>query len=352
MQEPFNPKSEIETGNLPQSPGHKRIEQTSTDRFGHASVFSIRFCSKILRQIAVLNFGFRCKDRMRRCFRRGRRKAHAGRVCCPRTAEDWGIGARPLSGLRPGAGDFMLSAMLGALINSAGILLGGVLALAVRKPVPALTQNRMKILLGAVTVWLGLSLTVSSLNGSAWQRLKLLGIVLLAMSLGKLLGKLLGLQRLSNWLGQFATQKMAGAGARPQFNEGFQVATALFCAAPLAMLGSVQEGLSGPGGFSKVFLVKAVMDGMATMAFAATFGWSVILSAITVLAWQGAIIRGVALLEPLLRRQPAPLVEAVNAANGLLIFCVALIILQLKKVAVADYLPSLALAPLLTKWLW
>jgi hypothetical protein len=55
----FNPKSEIETGNLTQSLGHKRIEKISTDHFGYASIFSIRFCSKILRHLAGLNFGFR-----------------------------------------------------------------------------------------------------------------------------------------------------------------------------------------------------------------------------------------------------------------------------------------------------
>jgi hypothetical protein len=56
---PINPKSEIETGNLPQPLGHKRIEKISTDRFGYASIFSIRLCSNILRHLAGLNFGIR-----------------------------------------------------------------------------------------------------------------------------------------------------------------------------------------------------------------------------------------------------------------------------------------------------
>jgi uncharacterized membrane protein YqgA involved in biofilm formation len=237
----------------------------------------------------------------------------------------------------------------GALINSAGIVLGGVLALVLKKPVSDAAQNRLKILLGAATVYLGLRLTLLSLNGSVRQVFKQLGLMLLAMTLGKLAGKLLRLQALSNRVGQFATRKMAAAGSAPQFNEGFQVATMLFCAAPLSILASVHEGLSG---FSAVFLVKAVMDGMGALAFATTFGWGVILSAISVLAWQGTIIRCVALLEPALRHHPQPLVDSINATGGLLVFCVALIILQLKRVSVAEYLPSLALAPLLTWWLW
>jgi hypothetical protein len=246
----------------------------------------------------------------------------------------------------------MIRPMVGALINSAGIVLGGVLAIVLKKPVSAANQSRAKILLGVFTVWFGLTLTLSSLNGSVLQRFKQLAIVLLAMALGKLAGKLMRVQKLSNAAGQFATQKMAAASSgKPEFNDGFRVATALFCAAPLAILGSVAEGLN-PDSFPKVLCLKAVMDGMAAMAFSKTFGRGVMLSAIPVLAWQGAIIRGAALLEPALRHQAQPLLDSINATDGLLIFCVALIILQIKKVAVAEYLPSLALAPLLTRWLW
>lgn len=240
--------------------------------------------------------------------------------------------------------------MVGALINSAGIVLGGVLARVLKKPIAATKQARAQFFLGIFTVWFGLTLTWGSLNGSVGQRLKLLGIVMLALALGKLAGKLTRLQKLSNAAGQFATRKMAAAAAnRLPFHDGFHVATALFCAAPLGILGSVAEGLNG---FSKVFYVKAVMDGMATMAFSATFGWGVVMSAIPVLAWQGLIIRGVGLLEPVLRNHSKPLLDSINATDGLLIFSVALIILQLKKVAVAEYFPSLVIAPLLTWWLW
>jgi uncharacterized membrane protein YqgA involved in biofilm formation len=168
------------------------------------------------------------------------------------------------------------------------------------------------------------------------------------MVLGKLLGRLLYLQTLSNSLGQYAARMLAAPGKK-QFNDGFIVATALFCAGPLAVLASVQEGLTG---FSPMFVVKAGADGLATMAFCAAFGWSPIVSAIPVLAFQGALIRCVQLLQPVLNHQAAPLLDSINAVDGLLIFCVALIILEIRKVRVTEYLPSLALAPLLMRWLW
>jgi uncharacterized membrane protein YqgA involved in biofilm formation len=241
--------------------------------------------------------------------------------------------------------------MIGAVIDSAGIVAGGVCALACKKTLPARYQLAAKLGLGIFTVWLGLGLTWKSLNGTFTQILKELGIALLAMLLGKWVGQLLRLQKLSNSIGQYASRALTAQGGGKRFNDGFLVATGLFCAAPLAFLASVQEGLNSSS-FSPVFLIKAGTDGLATMAFCVTFGWGSLISAIPALAFQGGIIRSAQWMEPWLSRQPWPLVDSINAVNGLLIFCVALIILEIKKVRVADYLPGLVLAPLLTRWLW
>ena len=239
--------------------------------------------------------------------------------------------------------------MIGAVINSAGIVAGGVCALAIKKPVPNRFQLAAKMALGVYTVWFGLQLTWRSLNGSVAQVLKQLCIVMLAMALGKLAGRMLRLQKFSNAIGQHATRSLAAEVKEKRFSDGFLLATALFCAGPLAILASVQEGLNG---FSPLFLVKAGTDGLATLAFCATFGWGALVSAIPVLAFQGGLIRCVQALEPMLRNQPWPLIDSINATDGLLIFCVALIVLEVKKVRVAEYLPSLILAPLLMRWLW
>ena len=240
--------------------------------------------------------------------------------------------------------------MIGAIINSAGIVAGGLWALTVKKPLSGPYQLAVKVVLGVFTVWFGLQLTWRSLNGSAGQVLKELCLVLLAMALGKLAGRVLRLQALSNSIGQYATRAMAASAGQKRFGDGFLLATALFCAGPLSILASVQEGLNN---FSPLFLVKAGTDGLATMAFCATFGWSALVSAVPVLAFQGSIIRLTEWLEPWLRHQPqAFLVDSINATNGLLIFSVALIILEIRKIRVAEYLPSLVLAPLLTHWLW
>ena len=234
----------------------------------------------------------------------------------------------------------------GTLLNVAGILIGALTGLSRRQPLRPSLEAYFKVALGAFTVFYGLRLTWLSLNGSFGQVLKQLLIAVLALMLGKATGRLLGLQRVSNRLGQAARQRMADApspGPR-RLSDGFKTSAALFCAAPLAILGSVPDGLSG---YWYPLAVKAVMDGLAAMAFATLFGWGVILSALPVLAFQGTITLLCAhWLKPWLATHG--LIDSVNAVGGLLVFCVAMVILGLKKFALADYLPSLVFAPLIT----
>ena len=106
--------------------------------------------------------------------------------------------------------------------------------------------------------------------------------------------------------------------------EGFKTCAALFCAAPLGILGAVQDGLSG---YYYSLGVKAVMDGLATMGFVSIFGWGVMLAALPVLALQGSVTLACAqFLKPFLEAHS--LVDPLNAAGGLLVFSVALVILE------------------------
>lgn len=240
--------------------------------------------------------------------------------------------------------------MIGTILNVAGILVGGIVGLARRKPLGTASESYFKVVLGALTVFYGLRLTWVSISGSFFEVLKQLAIVILAMSIGKLLGRALRLQKLSNRVGRKARERISTTGHDdPQrFSKGFQTCAALFCAAPLGLLGSVQEGLS----LSEYFYplaIKAVIDGLATLGFVSLFGPGVLLSAVPVLALQGTLTLMCArVLEPILSLYN--LVNSVNAVGGLLVFCVALVMLGLKRIELADYLPSLLVAPLITLW--
>ena len=238
---------------------------------------------------------------------------------------------------------------LGAISNAAGILIGGIAGLALRKQPSAATQGFFKVTLGAFTVYFGLRLTWMNLDGFSLNTLRLLAIVMLAMTLGKLTGRLLRLQKTSNRIGQFARNEIGRAmsGKPGRWSDGFNVCTFLFCAAPLAVLGSMTDGLSG---YFQPLVVKAVMDGLATMGFVAMFGWSAAAAALPLFVFESAITTACALFaKPFLEQHH--LLESVNATGGLLVFCVALLIFEIKKIEVADYLPSLVFAPLLA-WVW
>jgi uncharacterized membrane protein YqgA involved in biofilm formation len=236
--------------------------------------------------------------------------------------------------------------MIGTLLNVAGIVAGGLAGLRRKQPLSPANESLFKVLLGAFTVFYGLRLTWVSLNGTILQIAKQLLVVILSLMLGKMLGRLLRLQKASNRLGRVARENLSAAapGQPPAWSVGFQTGTALFCAAPLGLIGALQEGLAD---YSYPLGVKAVMDGLATMAFSPLFGSSVLLSAVPVLALQGSItLVAKVVLKPLLASHGW--IDPVNAVGGLLVFCVALVILGLKKIELADYMPSLAVAPLLT----
>jgi len=239
--------------------------------------------------------------------------------------------------------------MIGTIVNVAGILVGGVFGLARKKPLSAQTESFFKVGVAAFTVFYGLRLTWISLSGPFLHAMKQLLIAVLAMMLGKLIGHLLRLQKLSNHLGGIARDHISHVlpNSSTRMSAGFKSCTALFCAAPLGILGAVQDGLSG---YFYPLAIKGVMEALATLGFISLFGWGVMLAALPVLAFQGTITLLCAqFLKPYLETHgPGGLIDSINATGGLLVFSVALVILGVRRIELADYLPSLAIAPLIT----
>lgn len=237
---------------------------------------------------------------------------------------------------------------LGTAINAAGIVLGGVLGLTVARQISQSWQERIKALLAIFIIYAGLSLTWKGVNGSFGQVTKQLGIVILALVLGNATGMLLRLQRGMNALGRYARERFAKADpGNKQFSEGFVTCTLVFCLGPMAILGPMEDALSNPHTM-RILLIKTAMDGLATMGFVAAMGWGSMLAVIPVVAYQGTITLLATRLEPYLTRQD--LLDSVNATGGIIVFSISLVVLEVKRVNLANYLPSLVWAPLLTWW--
>lgn len=235
--------------------------------------------------------------------------------------------------------------MVGTILNVVGILLGGLLGVTRKNPVAASTQGILKLLLGLATVLCGFWLIGVSLGGGFARMALLLGIVLVAMVIGKQVGRLLRLQQGSNRLGRYARERMESLqpGRPIPFSDAFNACTVVFCAAPLGIIGALTDGLAG---LWFPLAIKAVMDGLAMMGFVTLFGRASIAAALPVLAFQGTITLGCLLyVGPWLDSHD--LVDPVIATAGVLMFAVSLVILESKRIELADYLPSLVMAPLL-----
>ncbi len=227
--------------------------------------------------------------------------------------------------------------MLGSVINGAFILLAG-LAVGLRVPeIPGATQRRIQVALGVLTLGLGFHVIWRGVNGSALQVLQQTLVLLLAWVLGKLSGQLIGLQRSLNGLGGYARERLTRHGGSP--GDVFAAATVVFCLTPLAVVGPVQQALGDDG---RGLLLKSLVDGLAALALIRTCGQGVTLVAVPVVAVQGSL----ALLLGGLRGWVATVrvTDSIYATSGLLLVAVALVMLQVMRVRLADYLPSLVWA--------
>lgn len=238
--------------------------------------------------------------------------------------------------------------MTGSLINAALIVLAAV-AVAVGLPAPSgRVQRRLQVLLAGLTLGLGFHVMWLGLGGTAGQVLRQVGVVALALMLGRVTGQALGLQETFNRLGQFARTRLVTQpeGGTWPAGEVFRAATVVFCLTPLAFVGPLQEGLRGD---PRALLIKGVVDGLATLALARTRGWEVAAVALPVLAFQGT---ATLLLTGLrVRLEAMGAADVLYVTSGFLLLAVALVMFPILRIRLADYLPSLVWAALLGLWI-
>jgi uncharacterized membrane protein YqgA involved in biofilm formation len=236
------------------------------------------------------------------------------------------------------------------LINAGAVLLGGSVGLLSGKDPSTRLQVTIKRVLGALVIWAGFSTTYKAMGKTGISNIpKEIVIVVVSLILGNVLGRILRLQDRMNAVGGFAKRAMARgeAGEGDRWSDGFVTCSLLFCVGPMAILGSLDDGLRGD---FRVLGLKSVMDGLAAMAFARTFGWGVLVSALPVLAYQGTITLAAQSVKPFLDAHP-DMLNALSAAGGLIIVCISVVILEIQKVPLANYLPTLVVAPLLAWWI-
>jgi hypothetical protein len=234
---------------------------------------------------------------------------------------------------------------LGTIINVFAILFGAGLGVALGHRLPEKISRTLTDALGLVVLVIGglnlVALSDSSFVAAVTSAGTLL-VVLASLVLGSVIGSILGIERRLSHFGTWLQLRVSRSGDKEKFIEGFVNASLLFTIGPMAVLGALQDGLGQ--GFD-VLALKSTLDGLTSVAFAAALGWGVAFAAIPVGLWQGLLTILAASAGTLMSDA---LVASITATGGVLLLGTGLRVLQIRMVSVADMLPALVLAPLIT----
>ncbi len=213
------------------------------------------------------------------------------------------------------------------------MLVGGLLGAFLGNRLPERIRETVLHGLGLVTLAVGLQLALQTQN-----ILIVMGSILVGAILGEWWRLDDRLQGIGSWL-QARVQRNAALKSTT-FVQGFVTASLVFCVGPMAILGALQDGL---GGDYRLLAIKSLLDGFSALAFASSLGTGVVFSALTVLVYQGAITLLAGRVQTLL--SPSMIAE-MTATGGVLILGIALVLLELKRIRLASFLPAIAIAPI------
>lgn len=216
--------------------------------------------------------------------------------------------------------------MLGVWANFAAVVVGGLIGTLLRGGIKEKYRR---------TINAGLALCVLLIGMSGALKTQNTLLVILSVVVGSVLGELMriedGLDRLGSWAQRRFAKDDAG------FASGFVNATLLFCVGAMAVVGSLEAGLSGK---ADTLLAKAALDGVSAVIFASSFGIGVIFSAIPLTLYQGGIALLAGVLAPYLTDE---LIREMSAVGSILIIALSINMLELTKerIRVGNMLPAI-----------
>lgn len=232
--------------------------------------------------------------------------------------------------------------MTGTIINIITVLIGGTLGLLFGARLPERLKATVIAGMGLFTTAIGIQMFLETENPL---------IVLGALLIGALLGEWWRIEDGLQNLGRVLEERFA-SGPKPasdknaptstNFVRGFLTASLLFCVGPMTILGSIQDGLTGN---YELLAVKSVLDGFAALAFASTLGIGVLFSTLVILGFQGGISLLAVQLNALVT---TPMLNEMTATGGVILMGLAFSsLLEIKKIRTGNFLPALAVAPLI-----
>jgi uncharacterized protein len=225
--------------------------------------------------------------------------------------------------------------MTGTFINVAAIIVGGLLGIFFGRRLSENINN---------TVIAGMGLFTTAIGFQMFLKTEKPLVVLGALIVGALLGEWWKIEDKMQVLGIWLEKRVKGSseGKSSRFVRGFLSASMLFCIGPMAILGSISDGLRGD---FLTLSIKSVLDGFISIAFASTLGIGVAFSSLPVLAYQGSISLLAGKLDAIIS---VAMMNELTATGGILLMGVGISsLLEIKKIRVGNFLPALVIAPLI-----
>lgn len=225
--------------------------------------------------------------------------------------------------------------MIGTLINVAAILIGGVIGIFFGARLPEQLKNTVVAGMGLFVILTGIQMFLKTQNAM---------VVVSAIILGAILGEWGRIEErietLGGWLERRFTRGAGGTSNR--FVRGFLSASLIYCTGPMAILGSITDGLKGD---YLTLAIKSVLDGFLTIAFSSTLGLGVLFSVIPVFLYQGSITLLAHQLSSFLNE---PMITEMTATGGVLLAGLSISsVLEIKKIKIGNLLPAVVIAPLI-----
>ena len=223
--------------------------------------------------------------------------------------------------------------MKGTLVNVAAILAGAGLGLILRLGISESCKRTILQAMGLAVLFIGIRMSLASQKSI---------IIVLSLAVGAVLGEMARLEERLDAFGIWLTELVGDRFG--DIGKGFVTASLVYCIGAMAIVGSLQEGLTGD---ASIIYAKALIDGTVSVIFTASMGIGVMLAAVPVLFYQGAITLAAGSLQTLITN---PMLAEVSGVGGVLIIAISLNMLKLTKIKLANLLPGLPLAVLLV-WL-
>lgn len=223
--------------------------------------------------------------------------------------------------------------MSGVIVNTITVIIGSITGLLFKKGISKKITDAIMIGIGLCTVSIGISGLVNDVNTI---------ILIISIVLGAAIGTALDIDSKINHMGDYLSKKFKSSDDKTSVSEGFVTACLLFCIGSMTIVGSLNAGISGD---NKMLYTKALLDLISSTMLSASLGIGVLFAAAFVFVFQGALVLLAQYIAPFLTPET---IAQLNGAGSLLIFALGLNIVGITKIKIANYLPAIIIAPIIT----